>query len=111
MPFKVKDKFKYIIEKCSREKSNKSKRPKDVDSKLQDELISDALIAAELEEAYKYLTEKQKTVIQLRYLRGLTREKIGELLGIKHQTVAGHEKAARQKLQKILERLSSRRYS
>jgi RNA polymerase sigma factor for flagellar operon FliA len=59
---------------------------------------------AELREAISALPERQRTVVTLHFLGGLTQGQIGDMLGISNSRVCQIEATAMQRLRRVLER-------
>ena len=59
---------------------------------------------SELREAIAALPERQRTVVTLHFLGGLTQGQIGEMLGISNSRVCQIEATAMQRLRRVLER-------
>lgn len=59
-------------------------------------------LSSEMIEAMKTLTDKQRDVIELHYIRGLRVVDVAELLGIRQQEVITHRKLALDKIKKRL---------
>jgi RNA polymerase sigma factor for flagellar operon FliA len=62
---------------------------------------------AELREAISGLPERQRTVVTLHFLGGLTQGQIGDMLGISNSRVCQIEATAMQRLRRVLERSRS----
>jgi RNA polymerase sigma factor for flagellar operon FliA len=62
---------------------------------------------AELREAISALPERQRTVVTLHFLAGLTQGQIGDMLGISNSRVCQIEATAMQRLRRVLERARS----
>ena len=71
---------------------------------LSDSLLEDKLVEyVALKEAVNTLPEKEKSVIMLRFYRGLTQDKSAKILGISQVQVSRLERRALQSLRALLE--------